>query len=84
MAGAAVARGQTPPCVVFNRQDVKVSLSNPGRRKRKNKREVGVEDKETGKGMSPWCPMCPRLWATSLVESVVACVRSCSLASSLM
>ena len=84
MAGAAVARGRTPPCIEFNRRDAKVSLSIPGRRKRRNEREVGVEDKETGKDMSPWCPMCSLLWATSLVGSVVACVCSCTLASSLM
>ena len=79
-----IARGQTPPCIVFNRRDAKVSLSIPGRRWRKNEQEVGAEDKETGKGMSPWCPSCPLLWVTSLVGSVAACVRSCMLASSLM
>ena len=77
LAGAAVARGLTPPCVVFNRRDAKVSLSIPGTRKRKNEGEVGVEDKETGERhvAGSWGPMCPLLWATSLVGSVVACVR---------
>ena len=46
-----------PPCAVFNRRDAKVSLSNPGKKEekrkkeRKNEREVGVEDKEAGDGM---------------------------------
>ena len=84
VARDAMASGRTPPCVGFNRRDAKVSLSIPGRRKRKNEREVGVEDKETGKGMSLWCPMCPLLWATSLVGSVVSCAGSCSLASTLI